>query len=139
MSKPQETGITLSIFTLFYHPYYFTYYNPTLLGWRWAPQTLLVGWGEGLLADIYPKIPRAPVLTGVIAFLLSAFGGMLALQYRQIATETYRTIRVHFTLARGKKSISTLLDLRGRLFDDFMELDRRLMSKPQSGSGTSTQ
>jgi len=31
-----------------YHPYYFTYYNPLLLGWRWAPQTILVGWGEGL-------------------------------------------------------------------------------------------
>ncbi|MCP4289492.1 MAG: hypothetical protein GY792_34570, partial [Gammaproteobacteria bacterium] len=31
-----------------YHPYYFTYYNPLFLGWRWAPHTLLVGWGEGL-------------------------------------------------------------------------------------------
>ena len=31
-----------------YHPYYLTYYNPALLGWRWAPNTLLVGWGEGL-------------------------------------------------------------------------------------------
>ncbi|MCB0209690.1 MAG: glycosyltransferase family 39 protein [Anaerolineae bacterium] len=38
-------GLTLS---LPYHPYYLTYYNPLLLGWRWAPQTLLVGWGEGL-------------------------------------------------------------------------------------------
>ncbi|MBN1218734.1 MAG: glycosyltransferase family 39 protein [Anaerolineae bacterium] len=36
------------LFTFFYHPYYFTYYNPLVLGWRWAPQTLLVGWGEGL-------------------------------------------------------------------------------------------
>jgi 4-amino-4-deoxy-L-arabinose transferase-like glycosyltransferase len=40
--------LLLSLFTLFYHPYYFTYYNPLLLGWRWAPHTLLVGWGEGL-------------------------------------------------------------------------------------------
>ncbi len=40
--------IFLILFTLFYHPYYFTYYNPLLLGWRWAPQTILVGWGEGL-------------------------------------------------------------------------------------------
>ncbi len=40
--------LILSLFTIFYHPYYFTYYNPVLLGWRWAPQTLLVGWGEGL-------------------------------------------------------------------------------------------
>ncbi len=40
--------LALIIFTYLYHPYYFTYYNPLLLGWRWAPQTLLVGWGEGL-------------------------------------------------------------------------------------------
>jgi hypothetical protein len=38
----------LFLFTLLYHPYYFTYYNPLVLGWRWAPDTLLVGWGEGL-------------------------------------------------------------------------------------------
>jgi hypothetical protein len=36
------------VFVLIYHPYYFTYYNPLVLGWLWAPQTLLVGWGEGL-------------------------------------------------------------------------------------------
>jgi 4-amino-4-deoxy-L-arabinose transferase-like glycosyltransferase len=40
--------LPLFLFALFYHPYYFTYYNPLLLGWLWAPQTLLVGWGEGL-------------------------------------------------------------------------------------------
>jgi 4-amino-4-deoxy-L-arabinose transferase-like glycosyltransferase len=40
--------LPLTLFTLIYHPYYFTYYNPLLLGWLWAPQTLLVGWGEGL-------------------------------------------------------------------------------------------
>ncbi len=40
--------LPLALFTFFYHPYYFTYYNPLLLGWRWAPHTLLVGWGEGL-------------------------------------------------------------------------------------------
>lgn len=35
-------------FALIYHPYYFTYYNPLVIGWLWAPQTLMVGWGEGL-------------------------------------------------------------------------------------------
>ncbi len=40
--------ITVTAFALFYHPYYFTYYNPLALGWRWAPNALLVGWGEGL-------------------------------------------------------------------------------------------
>ena len=92
----------------------------------WLLAACLVGWGEGLLADIFPKIPRAPVVTGIIAFVLSAFGGMLALQYRQIATETYRTLRVQFTLARRKKAIATLLEWRRRLFDDFMALESKL-------------
>ena len=92
----------------------------------WVLVAWLVGWGQGALADIFPKFPRAPVLTGVIAFFLSAFGGVLALQYRQIATETLRTIRVHFTLARRQKAIKTLLDIRSRLFDEFMDLDNKL-------------
>lgn len=94
----------------------------------WLLVAWLVGWGEGVLADLYPEIPRARVVTGLIAFILSAFGGMLALQYRQIAAETYRTIRVHFTLARRKKAITTLLEMRSRLFDEFLALDKKLMS-----------
>lgn len=54
-SKPKLLPISyvlllggIILFTLIYHPYYFTYYNPLVLGWRWAPKTLLVGWGEGL-------------------------------------------------------------------------------------------
>ena len=31
-----------------YAPQFFSYYNPLVLGWRWAPQALLVGWGEGM-------------------------------------------------------------------------------------------
>jgi hypothetical protein len=45
---PLFLTLSLLTFTFIYHPYYLTYYNPALLGWRWAPHTLLVGWGEGL-------------------------------------------------------------------------------------------
>jgi 4-amino-4-deoxy-L-arabinose transferase-like glycosyltransferase len=41
-------GLLLLIFALIYTPYYLSYYNPLLLGWKWAPQAILVGWGEGL-------------------------------------------------------------------------------------------
>jgi 4-amino-4-deoxy-L-arabinose transferase-like glycosyltransferase len=41
-------GLLLLVVALVYAPYYFSYYNPMLVGWRWAPKTLLVGWGEGL-------------------------------------------------------------------------------------------
>ncbi|MGB6850129.1 MAG: hypothetical protein WBG05_18180, partial [Thermoanaerobaculia bacterium] len=44
----------------------------------WLLVALLVGWGESTLAAVYPQIPDAPVLTAIMAFLLSAFGGVLA-------------------------------------------------------------
>jgi hypothetical protein len=59
---------------------------------------------------------------------------LIALQYRQIAAETYRTLRVQFTLARRKKAVSTLRDMRSRLFDEFMALDQKLTSAPDPGS-----
>ncbi len=40
--------LLLLVFSLPYAPYYLSYYNPLLLGWRWAPEAILVGWGEGL-------------------------------------------------------------------------------------------
>lgn len=46
--SPFATLIVVAAFALAYHPYYFSYYNPAVGGWRWAPNTLLVGWGEGL-------------------------------------------------------------------------------------------
>jgi 4-amino-4-deoxy-L-arabinose transferase-like glycosyltransferase len=40
--------VLLSLVALTYAPYYLSYYNPLLIGWRWAPKAVLVGWGEGL-------------------------------------------------------------------------------------------
>jgi hypothetical protein len=60
---PAITLTLLIIFAAAYHPYYLSYYNPALLGWRWAPHTLLVGWGEGLdrAADYLNRQPPARV------------------------------------------------------------------------------
>lgn len=96
----------------------------------WLLMAVLVGWSERTLAGVYPEIPEAPVLTGVVAFLLSAFGGLLALQYRQIATETMRTVRVHLTLARRRRTVQQLLQKRSDLFDQFLTLGRELESTP---------
>lgn len=44
-----------------YHPYYFTYFNPAVMGHWWATDTILVGWGEGLdeaaryLNEVHPN------------------------------------------------------------------------------------
>ena len=56
---PALIFVPVLLFALVYHPYYFTYYNPLLLGWRWAPQTLLVGWGEGLEQAAHYLAPKS--------------------------------------------------------------------------------
>ena len=49
LKKILQLGLALGLtFTLLYSPYYLNYFNPLVLGWRWAPQTTQVGWGEGL-------------------------------------------------------------------------------------------
>lgn len=92
----------------------------------WLLVALLVAWGENALAGIYPRMPEAPVLTGIVAFLLSAFGGVLALQYRRLAGETLRAVRVGLTRARRSTAVHRLKAARSRLFDEFLALDKRL-------------
>jgi 1-acyl-sn-glycerol-3-phosphate acyltransferase len=92
----------------------------------WLLVALLVGWGERTLAAVYPQIPDRPVLTAIVAFLLSAFGGLLALQYRRLAGATLRAVRVGLTRARRSKAVHRLKAKRSRLFDEFLALDKRL-------------
>ena len=51
---------------------------------------------------------------------------MLALQFRQIATETLRSLRVRITLTRRKRAVQRLLKERSYLFEQFVMLDREL-------------
>jgi 1-acyl-sn-glycerol-3-phosphate acyltransferase len=97
----------------------------------WLLVALLVGWGERTLAAVYPQIPDRPVLTAIVAFLLSAFGGLLALQYRRLAGETLRAVRVGLTRARRSKAIHRLKAERSRLFGEFLALDKRLTQETE--------
>jgi 1-acyl-sn-glycerol-3-phosphate acyltransferase len=97
----------------------------------WLGVAVLVAWGGGTLARVYPSIHYSPLLTGLVAFLLSAFGGLLALQFRAIASEVLRTLRVRIALTRRRHAVAWLLAERARLFDRFLELDQRI-----SGSET---
>lgn len=104
----------------------------------WLIIAVLVGWGQTSLAAIYPEIRGAPVVTGSIAFLLSAFGGLLALQYRRFAAETLRAVRVHYTLSRRGRKVDRLLAERGRLFDQLMELKQQLLDDFELEHGSAT-
>ncbi len=95
----------------------------------WLLVAALVAWGGGILAAGYPEVRYSPLLTGVVAFLLSGFGGVLALHFRQLASESLRTLRVRLTLTRRKHAVEWLLEQRGSLFERFLSLDRKLAGR----------
>ncbi len=88
----------------------------------WLAAAVFVSRGWGLLRASYPAIPDAPLLTGVLAFLLSAAGGLVALHYWRLAGATARTIRVRFTRARRTASVRRLRKERARIHDVVMQL-----------------
>jgi len=92
----------------------------------WLAAALLVAWGERHLAGLYPAIPHAPLLTGALAFLLSAVGGAVALVYWRLANQTLRSVRVRFTRARRRAAVARLRGERGELFAAIMALGEGL-------------
>ncbi len=100
----------------------------------WLVIAVLVAWGGGTLAAAYPGFHYRPVLTGILAFVLSAFGGVLTLQFRELATEAYRTLRVRLTLSKRRHAVEWLREERSRLFDRLLELDRELAEPPREAT-----
>jgi hypothetical protein len=75
-----------------------------------------------VLHGLYPTIPNAPVLTGLVAFALSALGGIVALHYLRLVRKTYRSIGVTLTRARRSHAIQKLRGQRSDLYDAMMAL-----------------
>jgi hypothetical protein len=88
----------------------------------WLAAAVLAGWGQSLLHDAYPSIPDAPFSSGVLAFLLSGLGGLVALIYLRLVRSTARAIRVRLTRARSERAIRRLRRERSEIFDRVMEL-----------------
>ncbi len=88
----------------------------------WLIVALLVGWGQTRLHAVYPTIPDAPILTGALAFVLSALGGVVAFQYQRLVQETMRSLRVRFTRSQRSETIRRLRAERARLFERLMSL-----------------
>ncbi len=92
----------------------------------WLTVAVLVSQGWTRLHAAYPQVPDAPLLTGSVAFLLSAAGGLVALHYWRLAGATARTIRVRFTRAQRAGSIRRLKKERSRIHDAVMQLSEGL-------------
>lgn len=88
----------------------------------WIATGVTAGLAHAALHEAYPQIPAAPVTTGVLAGVLAAVGGIVALRYVRLVQETARAIRVRFTRRRSSLSITRLRVERGRLHDEALAL-----------------
>jgi 1-acyl-sn-glycerol-3-phosphate acyltransferase len=88
----------------------------------WFAVALLVAWGGTRLSELYPRFRGAPVLTGALAFTLSAVGAMVALHYQRIARQTLRAVRVRLTRWRRASALERLRVERGSLYDALRKL-----------------
>jgi len=81
-------GVLLLV-ALPYAPHYLSYYSPLLLGWRWAPEAILVGWGEGL-GDAARYLNQGPGAEGatVAAWYDWTFAPFFVGQTLPLATES---------------------------------------------------
>lgn len=64
-----------------------------------------------------PGLPNTPVLSGVVAALLAALGGAVALRYLRVARETARALRIRLFRPWRRRSTARLLQERAELHD----------------------
>ena len=90
----------------------------------WLVIAVLVSRGFGVLHTIYPTLPNAPFLTGLIAFALSALGGLVAVHYIRLARQTFRSFGVRLTRARRSETITRLRAQRSELYERMMVMSQ---------------
>jgi 1-acyl-sn-glycerol-3-phosphate acyltransferase len=88
----------------------------------WLVVAALVAWGHSTLTALYPSVAGSAALTGASAFLLSAAGAWVALNYHRLASQTLRALRVRLTHLRRKDALKRLLEERARLHDGLTSL-----------------
>ena len=92
----------------------------------WFLIGVLVSRGVAVLHTVYPTIPDAPFLTGLVAFTLSALGGIVAVHYIRLVRQTFRSFGVTLTRARRADAIRRLRSQRSELYEAMMALSEGL-------------
>lgn len=83
----------------------------------WLLVAALVAWGHSTLGALYPSVGGSALLTGSLAFLVSALGAWVALNYHRLASQTLRALRVRFTHLRRRHALEHLRVERAKLHD----------------------
>ena len=88
----------------------------------WIVTALLVTFGMVRLEAMFPGLPDAPVVAGLLTAGLSAIGLGVALSYRRLSHETMRALHVRFTRRMRAREIRRLRRERSALHDRLVSL-----------------
>ena len=97
----------------------------------WLTAGVLAARGVVRLGDSLPGLPEVPGVVGLVAFFLSAIGGVAALFYSEIAVGAWRAVKVRVARWRYAYQLDGLRQRRADLHDRFLALAEGL-DLPQS-------
>ena len=92
----------------------------------WLALGALAAWGGTRLSALYPEVPDLPWLTGTLAALLSAVGGILILVYGRLSRNWGRALLVRLKRRLLRHRIDRLLAERAAIFAEAERLARDL-------------
>jgi glycerol-3-phosphate O-acyltransferase/dihydroxyacetone phosphate acyltransferase len=98
-----------------------------LIGCAAFPLTWIgVGVGGALaheaVSERFSSLPDSPVWLGLALAILTAIGGIHALTYQKLTSETIRNFRVRIALITKAKPIADALSERAAIFDEIMQI-----------------
>jgi 1-acyl-sn-glycerol-3-phosphate acyltransferase len=88
----------------------------------WIAAGVIGAVAHAQLAQVFPAIGGAPVLTGIAVALAGALGGIAAVRYVQVVRETARSIQIRITRTRTKRTLARLRRERSGIYDEMIAL-----------------
>lgn len=92
----------------------------------WIVVAILVTVGVVRLESVFGGLSDVPIVAGLLAALLCAIGGGVAVSYRRLSAETLRSLRVRFTRRSRARQILRLRKERRLLHDRLVGLGEGL-------------
>lgn len=96
----------------------------------WTLAAVAAGLGAARLHALFPGLPDAPLAAALVAFLLSAVGGALALRWGELTRDAGHAIRIRLFRQRRRDVLARLQLQRTDLYERFMAL-REGIERPE--------
>ncbi|MDX1429315.1 MAG: 1-acyl-sn-glycerol-3-phosphate acyltransferase [Rhodothermales bacterium] len=98
----------------------------------WALAAYLAAKAHHELHLMFPTIPDVPIVAAVTTVVLGIAGGLIALVYFELSSDTWRAIRVRVTRRRQREAVASLCTRRSQICE---RVERRMLSLADTSEG----